>query len=168
MLTRLENSAYTVASAILVVMAVMIFGNVVARFVWNSALPDTTVIIPELVVAAIMLPLAFGTRERQHISVDVFTNRLPGKVKASLFVFGTFIGLLALTPLLWFSIQDLIKVIERGSIFEGEFNLPKWPGRAFFVAGLGLCWVRLWAMLFGDIRRIRANKLDEILNEAVA
>ncbi|UWQ29102.1 TRAP transporter small permease [Leisingera sp. M523] len=150
MLHRLERVFVDVSAAAIILLALLIFADVVALNLFNSSVPDTIVIVRELMVLAIVMPLAAATAQRAHIAVEFLTNLLPPRVSGWLAVFGTLFGLLALTPILYSGGREFLHQWQTGSVFYGDLNLPQWPGRLAFTLGIALGWLRLAVMAAGD------------------
>lgn len=149
MLGRLENALLACAAAAICIMGAMITINVVLRL-FGTSLPDTVVIVKELMVFAIILPLAIVTRLREHISVEVVAKLLPASINRWLAVLGWIVGLFALSVLAWAGWREFLKVWNSGSFFFGDLSLPKWPGRLAFALGIGFACVRLFLVLKDD------------------
>lgn len=145
--------------AVLAVFALclMITGSVVARSLFNMALPDSITIVRELMVVAIVLPLASATATRSHIAVEFLADRFPKKIQAWLILFGTIVGLLALLPLIYAGGREFAHTVTSGGFFYGDLDLPKWPGRAVFLIGVFVCWLRLLVLAYEDVLVIRSN-----------
>lgn len=150
MLDRLERIFVDVAVLATVLLALLIFADVVALNAFNASVPDTIIIVRELMVLAIIMPLAAATTRRAHIAVEFVTNFLPARVVNWFIVFGSLFGALALIPLIWSAGLEFLYQWKTGSEFYGDLGLQQWPGRLAFVLGLALCWVRLVLMLIAD------------------
>lgn len=151
---RLERFFLDVAVMAVIVLALMIFFDVVSLNLFNKSVPDTVIIVRELMVVAILMPLAAATAQRAHISVEFVTNHLPPKVVSWFIVFGSIFALLALSPMILSGYKDLLHQWKIGSEFYGDLGLPQWPGRLAFVMGILLCWIRLLILVFQDIHTI--------------
>ncbi|WP_269586120.1 TRAP transporter small permease [Roseibium sp. Sym1] len=167
MLRRIERLLVDLSIVSVLGLGLLITANVVLRAAFNSGIPDSTVVVAELMVAAVVLPLAATTANRAHIAVEFVANQLPPRVGDGLIVFGSVFGLIALTPLIYAGWREAAHALEAGSFFFGELHLPKWPGRVIFLAGMVFCWLRLLVMVVDDIRTLRsggrlsADKTDE-------
>ncbi len=157
MLRRVEKLLLDLAVFAVIGLGVLITASVLLRATFNSGIPDTIVIVRELMVVAIVLPLAVATLDRAHIVVEFLSNKLPPRVQDWLIVWGGVFGLFALSPLIYAGWREAVHTIESGSFFFGQLNLPKWPGRVVFLIGVSFCWLRLLLMVIGDIRTIRAG-----------
>lgn len=157
MLRRLERLLLDLAVCAVAALGVLITVSVVLRATLNSGIPDTIVMVRELMVVAIVLPLAVATAERAHIVVEFLSNMMPQRAQNWLVVFGGIFGLLALSPLIYAGWRETMHTFESGAFFFGQLNLPKWPGRVIFLVGILFCWLRLLLMVIDDIRTIRAG-----------
>ena len=155
---RVERLLLDLAVAAVIGLAVLITATVVMRAAGGEGIPDTIVIVRELMVAAIVLPLAAATTARAHIVVEFVSKRLPPGVQDRLAVAGSVLGLLALAPLIYAGWNELAKAAGSGSFYFGQLSLPKWPGRAIFLVGMSFCALRLAAMAVADVRAIRAGR----------
>jgi len=160
MLERLERIFVDVAVIATILLALLIFADVVALNVFNKSVPDTVIMVRELMVLAIIMPLAAATTRRGHIAVEFVTNFLPERLVNWFVVFGAFFGAVALIPLIWSAGQEFFYQWGTGSEFYGYLGLPQWPGRLAFVLGLCLCWLRLVLMLIGDtVSALRGRRI---------
>lgn len=151
MLKRLERLLLDLAIISIAGLCLLITASVILRVSLNSGIPDTVVMVRELMVAAILLPLAAATAARGHIAVEFVSNLLPQRAQGLLVVFGSLCGLLALAPLLYAGWRETVHTLQSGAFYFGQLSLPKWPGRAIFLVGLSFCWLRLLVMVIGDL-----------------
>lgn len=157
MLRRIERLLVDLSIIAVMGLGLVITANVLIRTLFNSGVPDTTFIVAELMVAAVILPLAATTAARAHIAVELIANQMPVRIHDGLIVFGSIFGLLAFAPLIWAGWREAAHAFEAGSFFFGELHLPKWPGRVIFLIGISFCWLRLAVMVVKDIHTMRAG-----------
>lgn len=157
MLRRVERLLTDLSICAVLGLGLVITVNVLLRALFNSGLPDSTVIVAELMVAAVILPLAATTANRAHIAVEFVSNRMPPRMADALIVFGSLFGLLALAPLIWAGWREAFGAIEKASFYFGELHLPKWPGRVIFLVGMIVCWLRLLVMVVQDVKTLRSG-----------
>ena len=157
MLQRIEKLLLELAVYAVLLLGVLITSSVLLRVFFNSGVPDSVVIVRELMVAAIVLPLAAASAARAHIVVEFLSNRLPASIQAWLVVFGTAFGVLALLPLIYASFKETVHTLQSGAFYFGQLNLPKWPAYLIFLIGISFCWLRLLLLFIGDVKRIRSG-----------
>jgi TRAP-type C4-dicarboxylate transport system permease small subunit len=158
MLRRIERLLVDIAIVSVLGLGVLITTTVILRAVFNSGVPDAIVMVSELMVAAVILPLAATTAGRAHIVVEFVSNRMPARVRDGLVVFGSIFGLLALVPLIWAGWREVVSAVEGGGYFFGDLNLPKWPGRVIFLIGVSFAWLRLLIMVWHDLGAMRRGE----------
>lgn len=151
MLVPLEKILLALGAIAVILLGVLITSNVIARAVFNTFIPDSVIMVRELMVAAILLPLGAATAQRAHVSVAFLTDRFPARWRSWLIVAGSLVGMIAFAPLLYKGVDELVTVIDRGSFFSGDLDLPKWPGHLFFVLGLAAAWLRLAELFIRDL-----------------
>lgn len=159
----IERTLLDLSVLALIALGVVIFANVVMRAVLGSSVPDAIILVRELMVAAIILPMAAATAARSHVAVTFLSDRMPVRVRSRLIVMGHVIGLLALIPLIYASWRVTGQAWRSGEFYYGDLNLPRWPGIALFLIGLALMWVRLAILLVGDVAQLRRG---DILHDA--
>ncbi len=159
----IERTLLDLSVLALIALGVVIFANVVMRAVLGSSVPDAIILVRELMVAAIILPMAAATAARSHVAVTFLSDRMPVRVRSRLIVLGHVIGLLALIPLIYASWRVTGQAWRSGEFYYGDLNLPRWPGIALFLIGLALMWVRLAILLVGDVAQLRRG---DILHDA--
>ncbi len=159
--------SYLVGIAILCVaaMCLLITAGVFSRSLFGLGIPDSIIFVRELMVGAIVLPLAAVSANRSHIAVEFLFNRFPVRTQAWLVAFASFFGCIALLPILFAGWRELAHTVNAGSFFFGDLHLPKWPGRAIFLLGMGVFMVRMMVLAIADLGRAIGGKAPEISKE---
>lgn len=157
MLVNLEKILLGLGAIAVIALGVLITANVVMRAGFSGAVPDSVTMVRELMVAAILLPLAAATAARAHVSVAFISDRFNPRLRSWLIVMGSVIGMFALAPLIYAGGRDFLSVWSKGSFYYGDLNLPKWPGRLLFVVGIAATFARLLELTIRDTRTILAG-----------
>ncbi|MCC1482296.1 TRAP transporter small permease [Roseibaca sp. Y0-43] len=123
--------------------AALLFTSVLARTFLGTSIPDDVVLAENLMPLIVTLPLAYVAARRGHIEVEVFTNFLPFRTRTALTLCGNLIGLLLFGLIAWSAFNVALSDFQRGRFYEGVLQIPQWPAKAFFVAGLALLSARL-------------------------
>lgn len=165
MLDKLERFFINIATLAVLVMALLIFADVIALNVFNTSIPDVVIMVRELMVLAVIMPLAAVTTKRSHIAVEFVTNLLPARLVGWLVVFGTVFCVISLTPLIYSANKDLLHQLTANTEFYGDLGLPQWPGRLAFLTGITLCWLRLLVMAVNDFRTMLSNGSIKLLHD---
>jgi TRAP-type mannitol/chloroaromatic compound transport system permease small subunit len=130
-----------VVAGILVAMMVLTSADVFLRSFFARSIVGTLEIESNYFMAAIIfLPLAYGMTSRQgHIRVDLFTSRLPPRVRKGLEVLGLILSLLVFGLISGYGFAGAWRSWAAGERMV-NIVLPLWPGRALVgVGGTLLC-----------------------------
>ncbi len=146
-----EKALMAVAVVSILAICAIIFSGVVTRAVFNWSLPDAEIIVRDLMIAAVVLPLAYVTAARAHISVDVFVNLMPKAMMPWINLLGSLIGFLVLLPIAYGGWTAFNAAWSDGSYFYGEFDLPEWPGKFAFFLGYVVFVLRLLFLVISDL-----------------
>lgn len=152
--SKAERILVGVAVAGLFAMAALVTTNVVSRWIGRAIIPDDVLLVQELMVLVILLPIGAVTAMRQHISVDVFTEKASARAKRTLALFSHFIGMAFAAFLLAAAWKGFRQDWHTQDYYSGFFNIPMWIGQAAFLFGVGLFLVRLMVMIGHDLRRL--------------
>lgn len=155
MLHRLEQILLDIAVASVFVLGLLVAGNVVGRHVFGAEIPDSVVMVRDLMVVAILFPLARATAERRHVAVTFFTDFLSARAKARFTVFGWMVGTLAILPILYAAWRGFASAWGSGEFYQGDFDIPQWIGRFAFFLGMAVLWLRLAIQAVRDIAVLR-------------
>ncbi|MCW5770876.1 MAG: TRAP transporter small permease [Rhodospirillaceae bacterium] len=148
---RLTERA-AIAAAALAVLATggLIVGTIVAREVLGRGIPDAEIIVQDLMVVAVMLPLAAVAGQRAHIAVDLFVRRLAPALRRGLHSAIGVLSLLFLLPIVWSGVANFRAAWTGGGYYDGALEIAEWPGRLAFLVGLGLFAARSLHRVFTD------------------
>ncbi len=152
MLGTLERALSGVAALCVIGLCAVITGTVLSRGLLGWSIPDDVIIVRELMIGAIMLPLAYVTSSRSHIAVEVLYNHLGRRTQLCLMAFGTSFGFVTLLPLLYAAWNALLYAVEAETYFFGDLELPEWPGKLAFFVGLFFFIFRLSLLMASDLR----------------
>jgi TRAP-type C4-dicarboxylate transport system permease small subunit len=149
---RIEHVLNTVAAVSIMLLCILITSNIFAREVIKSGVPDIIIMVQELMIPAILFPLASATAGRAHIAIDVIANFFPASLKRWIAVFAALIGVLTALALLLAGWMEFWKTFHSNAHYGGAFMWPKWPGRALFVLAFGIFVLRLLHVFWVDLR----------------
>lgn len=128
------------AGGISILMALHISADLLARSVFNHPLLGTgeTVTNYYMVILS-FLPLGLITREREHITVGLFTDRLPKRLLTSIDTIADLITLGFVVIVVWMAAEIAIQKTVLGETRESATGyLPIWQARWVVVLGFGL------------------------------
>jgi TRAP-type mannitol/chloroaromatic compound transport system permease small subunit len=150
-LAWLENVCLLVGVVCIIGLCLIIASSVLLRTFALSGVPDEVVIVGEMMIGALIMPLAFVAADRGFISVEIFTQRLAPKFQQMLNVLSVIVGLIAVAPITYAAYLSVVDAFESGSYLFGMLELPKWPAKTLFFLGYLLFFIRLIDLAIHDI-----------------
>lgn len=110
-------------------------------------------------VAVVFLPLAAVQRERGHIFIELFTQRLSARAQRSLDGLALLLTFALAATLFWRGFDVAMeKTAVRELSTNIEFQVEVWPGRWFPVIGFGLTALWCFLQLVDDVVAIVSGK----------
>jgi len=166
LLARIENAAVTFSAAAVLLLCVLVTLAVIGRISLWFKIPDHIIFSGELMVTLVALPWALVARQHGHVAVEVFTKRAGPPFRLVLAVLAAAVGVAMILPLGFAAYESFVRVVEKGSYFDGDLFWPEWPGRLMFAIGFALLAVRLLVSLVRAVRRLLQGNLSEITPES--
>lgn len=152
MFTKLEFVLDTAGAVAVAALCSLIVLSIFTREVLGFGVPDSIILVRELMVPAILFPLSAATARRAHISIEVIANFFPASVNRWIAVLAAVIGLLVVGVLCYAGWTQLAKSWAQASHEGGDFNIPKWPSRALYMLAFGFVFLRLCQIFWVDLR----------------
>lgn len=135
-------------AVVLFAMMMMTVIDVIARSLFNNPLPAVTELTSLMLVMIAGLGLGWCALAREHVKVDLVTDRLPRKVRIVLVNVMLFIALVTYAIMTWYTVGEALKTNQYSSILK----VPMAPFLWFFWAGLLVFCLCIVVMLIEDIR----------------
>lgn len=150
----IERLEIVIAQWALIIMALLVGLNVFSRLLSFEIVPDTVLLIRELMVCVIVLPLAFLAAQREHISVTIFTEKVGARGKLALSLLSSLAGLIFSIFVLSAGWRLFAESLSSSEYYYGTLHIPQWPGHLLFFIGFLLLALRLFALFLGDIKAL--------------
>ncbi|WP_420412739.1 TRAP transporter small permease [Roseibium sp.] len=147
----IETAFIATAAAAILGMCIYITLGILLRSLVGVQIPDEVVVVGDLMIGALILPLAYVAADRGFIAVEVLTDMLPKATHVWLNVLAASVGLLAVIPITYAGYLAMVHAIQSGNYFFGILELPEWPGRVAFFAGYALFFIRLTILFLQDL-----------------
>lgn len=161
-LHRLEALALLLSILCILSICALVLAGVITRAAFNWSLPDMEIIVRDLMIGAVILPLAYVSAGRTHIAVDVFVSMMPRRWLPAVDLLGAVVGLLVLLPIAYGGWLAFRAAWVSGAYAYGEFEIPEWPVRLTFWLGYLIFTLRLGALVVTDLlAAIRGGAADD-------
>ena len=149
----IERAAIAVAALAVLAAGAIIVASVGGRTFFGIGVPDAEIIVQDLMVLAVLLPLAAVAGRRAHIAVDLFVRGLSPRIQRFLNAGIGVLSILFLIPIAWSGWQNFAAAWHSDGYYDGALEIAEWPGRLAFLFGLLLFVARSIHRLFTDSRR---------------
>ena len=155
---KIEQVMTLIASIALAIMAMYIFLDVMARYVFNHPLIGAVEITEDyLLVIVIFFAISYTFTKNGHVSVKLFENLMSVNVKKSVSMVVLLIGLVYVLLITWQGCKQMIYTYNAGSLSKSHLQYPLWPAYSVVVLGAALLCIRLFQALIGDKKADKAN-----------
>ncbi|MGD9865494.1 MAG: TRAP transporter small permease, partial [Pseudodonghicola sp.] len=101
MFRKFETVLNTVSALAVAALCLLIAANVLSRSLLGVGVPDSVILVRELMVAAILCPLAAATGQRAHVAIDFIAVHFPPGLRRWIGVLAALVGLMVALPLLY-------------------------------------------------------------------
>jgi len=152
MLKRTEALLDTLGAIAVALLCLLIVVTVFAREVFAVAVPDSIILVRELMVPAILFPLSAATSRRAHVAIDLFANHFPDALNRWIAVFAALIGIVIVATLVVAGWYQFTNTWNNGAHHGGDFFIPKWISRAAYFVAFGFVLVRMCQVFLVDLR----------------
>jgi C4-dicarboxylate transporter DctQ subunit len=112
----LDNIEKNISILALAVMLVIVFWQVLLRFIFNSANSWSEELARYLHVMLVYVACGYATRMREHIKIDAFMNIYPKCLRPAVVRFGEFVFLAFCFVIIYFGISQSVSIFEMGRI----------------------------------------------------
>jgi TRAP-type C4-dicarboxylate transport system permease small subunit len=124
LLWKLLNKFEVYLSAwIFIAMTILLFVQVVTRYVFNHAITWTEEISCILFVWLVYLGVAAAVLSRKHLKMDIVVNALPFKYKRIVLIFGNIVSIVCFVLL----VEPLFKLVQTFMMIHATTDLLKIP-----------------------------------------
>lgn len=131
--------------------------DVVARYVFNTSVPDTAEISAMLLGICISLSLPFATLRQEQVRVDMVVNRLPARGRAVAEVVTLFVSTVLFALIAWQTIKRVLYSMNSGE-YIGAMEIPIWPAKSVFAISCLLTALVLAALFVSALRRVLSRQ----------
>lgn len=152
-LRLLETGGRGVASVAMIAVLMVVFADVVLRYLFSAPLSWAYDVISRYLLTAIFYFVVSDTlRTDQHIRVLFFRAFMPGRLKALVDACAYLASAFVVCLIAWLALTRCYGEFMRGDKFVGAYLWPTWITSAFVGVGMGVLGVRL--VLMGILRGI--------------
>ncbi len=163
---KLNKFLFWAMSAILIFMSLMLFTDVIARYIIRRQTSFGYDLNLWLTIVLAFLGGGYAIQTKEHIVVDVVYAKMKPKLKAIVNVAAGILALILAFVLIFIGIQQVIIYFQRNSIAMSGFNIHIWI--KWLIVPIGGILLALQAVLY-EIENIyfllKGRELQELVDE---
>lgn len=126
-----------IMSGSIILMAVILVGNVIARRIFNNSWTWAEEVGQLLVVIVTFMGVGYAVRKGQHVNMTAILDIAPDKGKKAMAIFISFISMLTMFIFAYFSYKYTLSVIARGRVTPA-LEMPRYITTLFLPIGFSL------------------------------
>ncbi|TDL66340.1 TRAP transporter small permease [Rhodococcus qingshengii] len=135
----------------LIFTSLIVFVQVVLRYVFNYSLSWSEETARYLIVWFVFIGSSIAVREKAHATMDALVTYLPEKGKRIFSIIANTISILFCVVLIWSGIQNVSGVVEFGTVTPA-IGLPMYLPYLAIPVGAALMLIRFLQLLIQDIK----------------
>jgi TRAP-type C4-dicarboxylate transport system permease small subunit len=159
LLSWIEAVCKTLASILIVVIMLVVFSDVVCRYVFNSPLPWAYDVVNLYLMAGVFfLALSYSYAAHAHIGVDILLQRLSTR---GLRIVECLTCVVAAPLFCLMALAGWDRAYENwinSDALSGPIPWPTWVGPALMAFGAGMLVLRLTLRLIGNVGSLLTNR----------
>mgnify|MGYP001294745063 CR=1 FL=1 len=147
---KVDNYFRKVELFLLAISCISMFGvmvlvtiDVLLRNLFNRPIIGVFEIVSISLIGIIVFGFSYVQSTREHIIIEVFTQKLPMRYQNVLNVCGCLIGLFVFGILAWLSVDYTISSYQNREYTMGLLRIPLWPSKLLMAIGMVVFSVRL-------------------------
>jgi len=152
---NVSKIAAIVASICVLTMMTVVFYEVIARYFFKSPTSWSVEMAGYLMVAAVMLGLAYASSQGKHVKVDLLISRLSKRKQLIFELFGFTLTLILFSLITWKAGEYAWLTFQQGTKSSGVMEFPLFPSKLMVPLGSFLFCLQLILLIFrrvGDLR----------------
>lgn len=141
-LNRVDLVTIVIGALVVVSMAILTIVNIVMRKIGGAPNFGSVELVSILITVPVLLPLG-AAQAQGHIKVTIITDRLKGRWKFGLILFGYVLTFAVMCIVARYAIEWQIHNVEVREVTMGTMQYPKWIISFVFPVGVVLLLIRV-------------------------
>jgi TRAP-type C4-dicarboxylate transport system permease small subunit len=148
----IERIATAIAAACMFAIMIVVFSDVVMRYMFNRPFSWAYDLISLYLMAGVFfLVLSHAYAAQAHVSVDILQQNLPKPLVRVTEIVTCIVGMIVFAVIAWLGFWRAYESFINNDVVAGAIPWPMWPAIALVPFGAGLLTLRLSAHLIGHI-----------------
>jgi len=154
-----ENLESTLCMILLSVFTVILFIQVVMRYVFNNSLSWSEELARYLFIWLVFIGISYGAKQMKHLKIDVFLNVFPKKVRPYIIILADVIVLVFAGIVVYSAYVIVMQYVKLGSS-SPAMKIPTWFIQSSSIVGYGLTMIRQIQTIIYRIKELKAGDME--------
>lgn len=138
-------------------MSIIIFIQVIARYVFNNSLSWSEELARYMFIWLVYIGISLGCKEMKHLRIDAFIKIFPKKARPWVLVFSDFLFLAFAIYITYTGIHYTVMIFNQGD-YSPACHIPMWIIDMAPAVGFGLSCIREIQTIIYRIKKIKAGE----------
>ena len=139
----------------LVVLALMIFREVIARYVFRSPSVFSVEISEYMMIFIAFLSAGWVLHQDRHVNMTALTDRFSPKIQLSLEIITSIITMAYCSIIIWKSITTVLMAYHGGYHSASSVNFPLWIAYTFIPLGISILFLQYIVKIGNSISALK-------------
>lgn len=158
-LGAIDRISSIVATIFMFLIMIVVFGDVVMRYVFNSPFPWAYDLIALYLMAGVFFfVLSDAYEANAHVNVDILQQKLPTTGIRVAELVTCFVGICVFSLIAWLGWQRALDSYQSGDVMAGAIPWPMWPSIALAPFGATMLTLRLLAHFIGHLLSLATGR----------
>jgi TRAP-type C4-dicarboxylate transport system permease small subunit len=154
-----EKIGSFIGAVFMFLIMIIVFGDVVMRYVFNSPFSWAYDLIALYLMAGVFfLILSEAYASNAHVNVDILQQKLPPSGIRLTEIVTCIVGIIVFSLITWFGWQRAVESYRAADVMAGAIPWPMWPSIGLVPLGAGLLTLRLILHLVGHLLSLLTGK----------
>ncbi len=154
-----ENLESTLCMFLLSVFTVILFIQVVMRYVFNNSLSWSEELARYLFIWLVFIGISYGAKQMKHLKIDVFLNVFPKKFRPYVIIFADVVVLVFAVIVIYSAYSIVTQYMKMGSS-SPALRIPTWFVQSSSIVGYVLTMIRQIQTIIYRIKELKAGDLE--------
>lgn len=157
-LDKLFDGCLAVVNVLMALLIVIVIVDVIMTYFFNAPLKWALEVSEYALAFIAFLGAGWLMREEGHLRFEMVLEKLSQKVRSVLEIIVSIVCLLVSLVIVWFGLEVVMSLYEKGALFESVLQWPRWPLIASIPVGFALLAIQLLRRSIQHIRNLKALK----------
>lgn len=160
-----DNAEMYVCIVLLGLFAVILFIQVVARYVFNNSLSWSEELARYLFIWLVFIGISYGAKQMKHLRIDVFLSIFPKKIRPYILILSDVIVLI-FAAVVFYSACTTVSKYMKIHMASPAIGVPLWVVHSAAIVGYALTFIRQIQAIMWRLNALKHPEIAEAAEKA--